>query len=170
MQSLTQPLAHNEIMVWTFLNIFVSYFIQTQKLHKQHVFPFSIQMIYMMLKAYTSSLTDLLSNTTNQVKYRTSKTSLLLQATKVMTKKRSLFMAVLLLRQLKKKKNGFQTEINTSCKQTQQRFSTRACEEAACLPLSTVHQVCVGVQTPIFAFFLLVVFGFFKESISGLGG
>lgn len=48
-------------------------------------------------------------------------------------------------------------------------FFSPACEEAACLPLCTVHQVCVGVETPIFAFFLLVFCIFFKESISGLG-
>lgn len=53
-----------------------------------------------------------------------------------------------------------QTQINTSCKQTQQLFSTAACEEAACLPLSTVHQVCVGGQTAIFAFFSLLVCSF----------
>lgn len=91
-----------------------------------------------------------------------------LQATEMMTKSRSLAVKWILWLCVSYRKQ-LQTEINTSCKQAQQPFSTPAHEEAACLPLSTVHQVCVGIQTPIFAFFLLVCV-FFKENIIDLSG
>lgn len=54
-------------------------------------------------------------------------------------------MAVLLLLHFKKKKQVPDWDKHIMQTNPAAFFSTPACEEAACLPLGPVHQVCVGV-------------------------